>query len=127
MSNLRATAEARRDGKKWRVTVQDSGVILKLRRLDLAVARVASACGVPKHRVELKVLLDAETDASVERVRQAREVAAEATRVAVEGTKEVVGVLREKGFTVRDIAVMLGIAPQRVAQIDAELAEDDQP
>ncbi|MEN9970145.1 MAG: hypothetical protein RLZZ229_353 [Actinomycetota bacterium] len=50
----------------------------------------------------------------------AQEKMREATRLQEEGSAEirnVVGRMRDEGLTMRDIAVLLGITPQRVAQL----------
>jgi signal transduction histidine kinase len=55
-------------------------------------------------------------------VEAAQEKMREATRLQEEASAEirsVVGRMREEGLTMRDIAVVLGVTPQRVAQLAA--------
>lgn len=62
---------------------------------------------------------DASLDRSAQEVRQLRRQADEIASAATARTSEVAAELVARGLSVRDVAALLGISPQRVSQLTA--------
>ena len=62
---------------------------------------------------------DASVDATTREVRQLRRQADEITAAAAARTSEAAAELVARGMSVRDVAALLGISPQRVSQLTA--------
>jgi DNA-binding NarL/FixJ family response regulator len=62
---------------------------------------------------------DANLDATTREVRQLRRQADEITAAAAARTSEAAAELVARGMSVRDVAALLGISPQRVSQLTA--------
>jgi DNA-binding CsgD family transcriptional regulator len=62
---------------------------------------------------------DAGLDATTREVRQLRRQAAEIAAAAAARTSEAAAELVARGMSVRDVAALLGISPQRVSQLTA--------
>lgn len=62
---------------------------------------------------------DASLDATTQEVRQLRRQADEIAAAAAARTSEVAADLVARGMSVRDVAALLGISPQRVSQLTA--------
>jgi DNA-directed RNA polymerase specialized sigma subunit len=125
------TAICERAGSWWAVTIPEvEGAFTQARRLDQVPAMAADAVALlanvdatnVKVRVEVKGF-----DASRGHWAHAREEsnrAAAIARNAAEEAKQVVTELRDQGMTVREVACLLDISPQRVSQIASRKAEE---
>jgi hypothetical protein len=124
---MKVTAKAVRDGGWWVVEVPEvDGAFTQARRLDQIPAMVADAVGlledVPAGSVEVELDVDLGDPAVLEEVRRARrqvEAAARAQEEAARVSRAAVAHLRHGvKLSVRDTAVVLGVSPQRVSQLD---------
>ncbi len=127
-------ALARRDGAWWTIRVPElRGVHAQVRRLDDAdeMAHTAIAlfleCPPDSIDVSVGVELDREAAGLVERMVQARAAAEEAAREASKASRDAVAVLASAGLSGRDIASIVGISHQRVAQLARPAAGSAQP
>lgn len=122
----RLTARSTRTGGWWAVEVPEvSGLVTQARRLDQVTAAVLDAAalltGRPESDFEVEVIpvLDAD-DVSVVRIaRERRAELADAEQAAARASRAAVARLRSEGLTVRDVAVIMGMSPQRVSQLVA--------
>ncbi|MCB8914131.1 MAG: hypothetical protein WAW17_30265 [Rhodococcus sp. (in: high G+C Gram-positive bacteria)] len=124
---MKVTAKAVRDGGWWVVEVPEvDGAFTQARRLDQIPAMVADAVGlledVPAEDVEVDLDVDLGDPAVLEEARRARvqvEAAARAQEEAARVSRAAVAHLRHGvKLSVRDTAVVLGVSPQRVSQLD---------
>ncbi|MGO4205665.1 type II toxin-antitoxin system HicB family antitoxin [Rhodococcus sp. TAF43] len=124
---MKVTAKAARDGGWWVVEVPEvDGAFTQGRRLDQIPAMVADAVSlledVPADDVEVELDFDLGDPAALEEARQARaqvEAAARAQEEAARASRAAVAHLRHRTkLSVRDTAVVLGVSPQRVSQLD---------
>jgi hypothetical protein len=105
------------------IDVPRRSIWTQCRRLEQAeaVAReaVAMATSVPPNgfKLDLRVELDKDVESIVESTLAASLKAAQAQAVASEQSRRTVRDLRERGFTVRDVARLLGLSPARVSQL----------
>ena len=112
-----------RDAENWNVEVPEfNNLHLSAKRLDKVEAMVKEAAknfGVTENcDVVIKVIasmpgLICDMEAAQEKMKQAAKLQEEASAEI----RAVVGRMREQGLTMRDIAVLLGVTPQRVAQL----------
>lgn len=115
------TVEARvtRSDGWWAVSVPDvPGLFTQARRLDQVESLVREASellGSPVERVNIVPELDSDLDAMLRELESARADAAEQQRRSSELTRRAVRTLRERGFTVRDVASLVGLSQQRVS------------
>lgn len=123
---MQVTAKAERSGNWWAVEVPEiPGLFTQARRLDL----------VPSMVVEAASLLDVELEPDdvsvnprlpepdVSTLLQAARASAEARRVAAvayDASREAVARLRGDGLSVRDVAMLMNLSPQRVSAIENE-------
>ncbi|NMM90893.1 hypothetical protein B2J88_42370 [Rhodococcus sp. SRB_17] len=124
---MKVTAKAARDDGWWVVEVPEvDGAFTQARRLDQIPAMVADAVSlledVPAAAVEVELDFDLGDPAALEEARQARaqvEAAARAQGEAARASRAAVAHLRHRTkLSVRDTAVVLGVSPQRVSQLD---------
>jgi hypothetical protein len=119
-----AVCESERHGG-WRATVPELGCEAHAKRLDQLKERIALE--VHEHTgielCEVVVRLEGVFPEALRRFEEAHLKMSEATRLRDEASSEirhVVGELRKENLTMRDIAALLGISPQRVAQLVSE-------
>jgi hypothetical protein len=127
------TATADRSGDWWAITVE--GVPFahtQTRRLDQVDAMVRDLLidleiEDEADRNAFTVVIepaDAEVHDLVAKVHDARQAAQEAAIAAAAATSYVIVEMREEGYSVRDVGVLLGMSYQRVAQITAATRKD---
>lgn len=116
-----AQCEAQRRGG-WRANVSGVDCEAQAKRLDQLREAIALAIhdetGV--ELCDIVVRLDGVFPEALERFKLAQDKSAEATRLRDEAAREVRAVvadLRSEHLTMRDISALLGITPQRVAQL----------
>lgn len=118
---IKAKVERQADG--WRVEVPELGnLVTTSKRLDKATEQIKDlaekATGESKCDIVIKV--EAIMPGIICDLEAAQEKSREATRLQEEASNEirdVVSRMRDEGLTMRDIAVLLGVSPQRVAQL----------
>jgi predicted RNase H-like HicB family nuclease len=118
------TAVARRSGRWWAIAVPElDGVFSQARRLDgvepMARDAIALVLDVDPRSFDVDVVqnLDPLTQDELDDVRAVREAAAALQRQANGKTREFVVDLHRSGYPLRDIARLVGISHQRVAQL----------
>ena len=121
------TAMARRSGRWWAINVPElDGVFSQARRLDgielMARDAIALMLDVDPASFDIDVIENLEplTEDQLEDVRAVREAAAAMQRRANGKTREFVMDLHRSGYPLRDIAHLVGISHQRVAQLLAD-------
>jgi DNA-directed RNA polymerase specialized sigma24 family protein len=120
---MEITAECERKAGAWRVRVpQLDNLLISTKRLDSATEQIKDLVheyqGVDRCEVIVKV--ETSMPGIMCDLEQAQEKMREANRLQEEASKEireVVSKLRAEGLSMRDIGVLLGISPQRVAQL----------
>ncbi|MDV6278373.1 hypothetical protein R3Q06_33625 [Rhodococcus erythropolis] len=119
---MKVTAHAVRSGDWWSVDVPEvDGLFTQARRLDRIPAMVADAgkllTDIPA--AEFEVTLDYDVDPAARReIEEVKQINAEAARQS----RAVVHDLRQRGLSVREIGVMLGITASRVSQLGKDKA-----
>jgi len=117
------TAQAVRSGDWWAIEVPEiPGLFTQTRRLDQVAAMVqdaASMLGWPTVDVVVRASLSSEDQALVDAAAQGRAELSQAQKAAASASRRAVAKLREQGLTVRDVASLLGVSPQRVSAIAA--------
>ena len=120
------TARSTRSGGWWAVEVPEvQGLFTQARRLDQVTAAVLDAAalltGRPESDFDVVVVpvLDADDLSVVRDARERRAELAEAERAAARASRAAVARLRAEGLTVRDVAEIMGMSPQRVSQLVA--------
>ena len=118
---VKALCEREADG--WVVEVPEfKNLHLSAKRLDKVEAMVKEAAknyGITDNcEVVIKIIasmpgLICDMEAAQEKMKQASKLQEEASQEI----RNVVRQMREQGLTMRDIAVLLGVTPQRVAQL----------
>lgn len=125
---MKVTAHAVRSGEWWSVDVPEvDGLFAQVKRLDQIPSRVADAAerltDVAAAQVEVTLDYDLGDPDVVRAIAEAKQRSAQAQR-AVETasrlTRSLVHDLRKRGLSVRDVATILEISHQRVAQLDKE-------
>lgn len=116
-------AECERKANAWRVRVPElDNLLISTKRLDQATEQikdlVQESQGVDRCDVIVKVEttlpgIMCDLEQAQQKMRDAQRIQEEASREI----RDVVSRLREEGLSMRDIAVLLGISPQRVAQL----------
>ena len=120
MSGIVIDATAQRCGKWWAVEFHtpNGPRATQARRLDEIEAMVRDLCELDDVAVaEVHVSPVFPEKAEVERSREATKQAAEATAAASKTSRDLVARLRAQGMPIRDVAVLLGVSPQRVSQL----------
>jgi len=118
------TALAERGGGWWTITVPElRGVFTQARRLanvePTARDAIALFLGIPADSfdIEVREVLDPETDALITEVIKARSDAQEHQRIAAAKSREAVATLDRLGLPQRDIGRLLKLSHQRIAQL----------
>jgi predicted RNase H-like HicB family nuclease len=118
-----ARLEREKDGR-WTVElVEEPRVHTWGKTVDQALSRVREAAAlwfqIDEDAIELvpRPVLPKATGKTIEQARQAREQARLADRAAVEQTRKAAAVLADRGWSMRDIAAVLGVSHQRVHQL----------
>ena len=121
---VKALCEREADG--WTVEVPDfKNLHLSAKRLDKVEALVKEAAknyGITDNcDVVIKVIasmpgLICDMEAAQEKMKQATKLQEEASAEI----RDVVRQMRSQGLTMRDIAVLLGVTPQRIAQLTSQ-------
>lgn len=121
MSGMTVTALATRSDGWWAVEVSEiPGLFTQVRRLDQVEAMVkdaAATLGKKVDSVRVEPQFSAEEIAELERLESVRRKANAAQAEASNITRQTVSMLRNRGLTVRDVAHMVGLTPQRVSML----------
>lgn len=118
---IKAKFERQADG--WRVEVpQLDNFVTTAKRLDKATEQIKDLAHdlTGEERCNVIVKVEAIMPGIICDLEAAQEKAREALRLQEESSaeiREVVSRMRDEGLTMRDIAVLLGVTPQRVAQL----------
>ena len=119
---MELVANCERKPEGWTVDVPELELHTSVKRLDKVadmVKQVAAERGQGDD-CELVVKVVASMPGIICDIEQAKSKMKEAARLQDEASSEirdVVARMREQGLTLRDIAVLLGVTPQRVAQL----------
>jgi DNA-directed RNA polymerase specialized sigma24 family protein len=120
------TARCIRSDGWWAVDVPEvPGLFTQARRLDQVPTVVLDAAalltGRPESDFDVTVAPVLEDDdlAVVRDARERRAALVEAERAAAAASRAAVAQLRAEGLTVRDVAEIMGLSPQRVSQLVA--------
>ena len=115
------TAIAQRSGEWWAITVREiEGIFTQARRLDQVEALVqeaASLLGYQVQQVQVIPQLSEEDERLLDGLLDARHEAIVAQERASKQTRDAIASLRQQGLTVRDVASIIGITPQRVSAL----------
>ncbi|MEQ6137961.1 XRE family transcriptional regulator [Bifidobacterium breve] len=118
---MNVTAVAERSGNWWAVEVPEiPGLFTQARRLDQVEAMVRDAAGMLGRQVGTVTVdpkLSEQDERMIDELLSARRDAAEAQSKASTLVRNAVGTLRAQGMTVRDVADIIGVTPQRVSAI----------
>ncbi|WP_009475913.1 hypothetical protein [Rhodococcus sp. JVH1] len=125
---MKVTAHAVRIGEWWTVDVPEvDGLFIPAKRLDQIPAMVADAAAllteVAADQVEVTLDYDLGDPAVLRNIAEAKQRSAEAQRAVEKASRlsrALVHDLRARGLSVRDVATILEISHQRVAQLDKE-------
>jgi len=116
-------AQAERQGDSWVVTCPElDNFTTTAKRLDKAeeLIKALASKQLGESICDIVVTLDAVMPGIVCDIEKAQAKMSEATKLQEEASQEIRDVVRrarEQGLTMRDIAVMLNVTPQRVAQL----------
>lgn len=115
------TAVARRSGDWWAVEVPEiPGLFTQTRRLDQIDGMVRDAAKLLDYEiggVSVRPKLSKQDERMLGELLTARDEAVKAQEKASRLTRSTIGTLREQGMTVRDVAGIIGITPQRVSKL----------
>ena len=118
---IKAKFERQADG--WRVEVPElNNFVTVSRRLDKAADQIKDLAHdiTGEERCNIIIKVEAIMPGIICDLEAAQEKSREALRLQEESSAEirdVVSRMRDEGLTMRDIAVLLGVTPQRVAQL----------
>ncbi|MGE8596943.1 XRE family transcriptional regulator [uncultured Bifidobacterium sp.] len=118
---MNVTAVAERSGNWWAVEVPEiPGLFTQARRLDQIDGMVRDAARMLGREVGMVTVdpkLSEEDERMIDELLAARREATEARAKASRLTAGAVDALRGQGMTVRDVADIIGITPQRVSAL----------
>lgn len=125
---MKVTAHAVRSDDWWSVDVPEvDGLFTQAKRLDQIPAMVADAAelltGVSADQVEVTLDYDIGDPAALREIAEVKQRSAEAQRAverASRTSRALVHDLRGRGLSMRDVATILEISYQRVAQLDKD-------
>jgi predicted XRE-type DNA-binding protein len=127
---VKVTAVARRSGDWWAVEVEAiAGLFTQAKRLDQVEAMVQDAArmlGAGEVDVTVRIELSDEAKSEVLAAKKAASRAARVQAEAAAKAREVARHLRQSGLTVRDVAMVLEVSPQRVSQLAPTRADHEQ-
>lgn len=118
---IKAHCERQADG--WHVSVAElGGLSTTAKRLDKATEQIKALAEAAsgESKCDIVVKIEAVMPGIICDLEAAQEKMRIAARLQEEGSaqiRQVVGRMRDEGLTMRDIAVLLGVTPQRVAQL----------
>ncbi len=118
---IKALCERQDDG--WLIAVPELGNFKPTaKRLDKATEQIKLLAEqtTGESKCDIVVKVEAVMPGIICDIESAQAKMREATRLQEEASNEirdVVGRMRDRGLTMRDIAVLLGVTPQRVAQL----------
>lgn len=116
-------AKFERQGDAWRVEVPElDNFVTTAKRLDKATEQIKdlAQAATGEDRCDIIVKVEAIMPGIICDIEAAKAKSNEALRLQEEASNEirdVVSRMRDEGLTMRDIAVLLGVTPQRVAQL----------
>jgi predicted RNase H-like HicB family nuclease len=117
----KVTAIAQRSEGWWAIEVPEiPGLFTQTRRLDQVDKMVRDAAKMLDYEIDeidIRPKLSEEDERMLKELLDARSEANEAQEKASHLTRQTIDVFRKKGMTVRDIAGMIGVTPQRVSSL----------
>jgi predicted RNase H-like HicB family nuclease len=118
---MRVTANAQRSGGWWAVEVPAiPGLLTQAKRLDQVESMVKEAAellGAGDVDVDVVPQLPADVREEIQAARQVHAQVISLQERAAAKYREVAARLRREGLTVRDVAAVLEVSPQRVSQL----------
>ncbi len=123
---MEVTAKAERSGSWWAVEVPEiPGLFTQARRLDLVPAMVVEAASLLDVDLELADVtvephLSSEDADAIASARHASNTARRHAAISSRLSREAVARLRGQGLSVRDVAELMHVSPQRVSAIENE-------
>ena len=121
MTDMTVTAIARRSGEWWAIEVPEiPGLFTQTRRLDQIddmVRDAANLLGYEIGQVTVQAKLSEQDENMLRELLAARNEADKAQEKASRLTRGTIGTLRKQGMTVRDVADVIGLTPQRVSAL----------
>jgi hypothetical protein len=122
MESTTFTALAERAGRWWTVRVpQIDGLAVQVRSLDqaeiMARQRIAEALRVPPESIRVEVRTDSSILPAVATALQARQAAVQAAEVAARATRAAIEELLAEGTSLQEATVLLGLSPGEIAEL----------
>ena len=118
---INVTAVAERCDGWWAVEVPEiPGLFTQARRLDQIDGMVRDAAGLLGReidRVAVQPKLGEQDERMLSELLDAKQEATKAQETASRLTRGTIRALREQGMTVRDVADLIGVTPQRVSAL----------
>ena len=117
------TVIARRCDGWWAIEVSEiPGLFTQVRRLDQVAAMVkdaAATLNVEVNGVKVTPKLSEQDELMLQRMLDAKSAAIKTQEEASMLMRETVRILRNQGLTVRDVAELTGVTPQRISLLKA--------
>lgn len=121
MNTIDVTAIAERSGDWWAIEVPEiPGLFTQVRRLDQVDAMVrdaATTMGYSVGAIAVSPKLSEQDQTMIDELLATRQRAIRLQDAASAMTRNAVTALRGEGLTVRDVARIIGISPQRVSAL----------
>ena len=121
MTAMTVTAIAQRSGDWWAIEVPEiPGLFTQTRRLDQIDGMVRDAAKLLGHeisQVTVQAKLSEQDEQMLRELLAARSEADAAQEKASRLTRGTISALRKQGMTVRDVADVIGLTPQRVSAL----------
>lgn len=121
MTAMTVTAIAQRSGDWWAIEVPEiPGLFTQTRRLDQIDGMVRDAAKLLGHeisQVTVQAKLSEQDEQMLRELLAARSEADAAQEKASRLTRGTISTLRKQGMTVRDVADVIGLTPQRVSAL----------